>query len=182
MTAGEVKRVRAGGASLLADFKQLGALPSAHERGYQLEVLLEQLFRRAHFRIDRNASVAKPRQTDLVARYGNTWYLIEAKWHNEPANINVFDSVRSRMERAASSAVIGVIISVNGFTDSAVKDLRATRFLGLAASTHIESSLGVLPDATRTISDDAWKSGASPAMILRAAARHAAAARRARIS
>lgn len=57
-----------GGSSLLADFKQLGALSSAHRRGYQLEVLLEQLFRRAHFRVDRNASAAKPRQTDLVAR------------------------------------------------------------------------------------------------------------------
>ncbi|MBN3933016.1 restriction endonuclease [Streptomyces verrucosisporus] len=129
MAAGEGKRVRAGGA-LLAEFKQLGALPSAHKRGYQLEVLLEQLFRRAHFQVDRNASVAKPRQTDLVARYGDTWYLIEAKWHNEPADINVFDSVRSRMERAASSAVIGVIISVNGFTDSAVEDLRVRRDRG----------------------------------------------------
>ncbi|MCX4827025.1 restriction endonuclease [Streptomyces sp. NBC_01142] len=130
MAAGEGKRVRAGGSSLLADFKQLGAMPSAHKRGYQLEVLLEQLFRRAHFRVDRNASVAKPRQTDLVARYGDTWYLIEAKWHNEPADINVFDSVRSRMERAASSAVVGVIISVNGFTDSAVEDLRVRRDRG----------------------------------------------------
>ncbi|WP_326673466.1 restriction endonuclease [Streptomyces canus] len=130
MAAGEGKQVRAGGSSLLADFKQLGAMPSAHKRGYQLEGLLEQLFRRAHFRVDRNASVAKPRQTDLVARYGDTWYLIEAKWHNEPADINVFDSVRSRMERAASSAVIGVIISVNGFTDSAVEDLRVRRDRG----------------------------------------------------
>jgi hypothetical protein len=93
-------------------------------------VLLEQLFRRAHFRVDRNAAVAKPRQTDLVARYGDIWYLIEAKWHNEPADINVFDSVRSRMERAAPSTVIGVIISVNGFTDSAVEDLRLRRDRG----------------------------------------------------
>lgn len=130
MAAGEGKRGRMGGSSLLADFKQLAALSSAHKRGYQLEVLLEQLFRRAHFRVDRNASVAKPRQTDLVARYGDTWYLIEAKWHNEPADISVFDSVRSRMERAASSAVIGVIISVNGFTDSAVEDLRVRRDRG----------------------------------------------------
>ncbi|WP_331732326.1 restriction endonuclease (plasmid) [Streptomyces sp. NBC_00015] len=130
MAAGEAKHVRAGGSALLADFKRLGAMPSAHKRGYQLEVLLEQLFRRAHFRVDRNASVAKPRQTDLVARYGDTWYLIEAKWHNEPADITVFDGVRSRMERAASSAVIGVLISVNGFTGPAVEDLRVRRDRG----------------------------------------------------
>ncbi|MZD19174.1 hypothetical protein GTY82_18450 [Streptomyces sp. SID5476] len=131
MAAGGGRHVRADRSSLLADFKQLGALPSAHRRGYQLEVLLEQLFRRAHFRVNRNASVAKPRQTDLVARYGDTWYLIEAKWHNGPADIDVFDAVRSRMERAASSAVIGVIISVNGFTDSAMEDLRLRRDRGL---------------------------------------------------
>ncbi|MGW3731076.1 hypothetical protein ACWDPP_39580, partial [Streptomyces sp. NPDC000851] len=34
------------------------------------------------------------------------------------------------MERAASPAVIGVIISVNGFTDSAVEDLRVRRDRG----------------------------------------------------
>ncbi|MEU4098642.1 restriction endonuclease [Streptomyces sp. NPDC026673] len=123
-------RVRAHESSLLADFKRLGAMPSAHQRGYQLEKLLEQLFRRAHFRVDRNASVAKPRQTDLVARYGDTWYLIEAKWHSGEADVDVFDSVRSRMDRAASPAVIGVIISVNGFTDSAVEDLRVRRDRG----------------------------------------------------
>ncbi|MFE5893214.1 restriction endonuclease [Streptomyces sp. NPDC056462] len=122
--------MRASGLSLLADFKQLGALSSTHRRGYQLEVLLEQLFRRAHFRVDRNASVAKPRQTDLVARYGETWYVIEAKWLSGPASVDVFDAVRSRMERAASSAVIGVIISVNGFTDDAVEDLRVRRDRG----------------------------------------------------
>ncbi|MFE2565912.1 restriction endonuclease [Streptomyces mirabilis] len=130
MAAGEGDGMRSGGLSLLADFKRLGALSSAHKRGYRLEVLLEQLFRRAHFRVDRNAPIAKPRQTDLVARYGDTWYLIEAKWHNEPADIDVFDTVRSRMERAASSAVVGVIISVNGFTESAVEDLRVRRDRG----------------------------------------------------
>ncbi|MFI5825507.1 restriction endonuclease [Streptomyces rishiriensis] len=129
MGASAGRRMSPGG-SLLADFKRLGALPSAHKRGYQLEVLLEQLFRQAHFRVERNPSVAKPRQTDLVARYGDTWYVIEAKWLNGPADVDVFDAVRSRMERAASSAVIGVIISVNGFTDSAVEDLRVRRDRG----------------------------------------------------
>jgi hypothetical protein len=122
-------RVRPGG-SLLADFKRLGALSSAHKRGYQLEALLEQLFRQAHFRVERNPSVAKPQQTDLMARYGDTWYVIEAKWLNRPAGIDVFDGIWSRMDRAASSAVIGVIISVNGFTNDAVEDLRVRREKG----------------------------------------------------
>ncbi|MGW5765825.1 restriction endonuclease [Streptomyces tendae] len=130
MASGEGKHVRAGGSLLLAEFNRLASLSSAHRRGYQLEVLLEELFRRAHFRVDRNASIAKPRQTDLVARYGDTWYLIEAKWHNGPADADVFDSVRSRLDRAASSSVLGVIISVNGFTESAVEDLRVRRDRG----------------------------------------------------
>ena len=130
MASGEGKHGRAGGSLLLAEFNRLGSLSSAHRRGYQLEVLLEELFRQAHFRVDRNASIAKPRQTDLVARYGDTWYLIEAKWHNGPADAEVFDSVRARLDRAASSSVIGVIISVNGFTASAVEDLRVRRDRG----------------------------------------------------
>jgi hypothetical protein len=78
MASGEGKRGRAGGSFRHDEFNRLGSLSSAPRRGYQLEALLEELFRRAHFRVDRNASIAKPRQTDLVARSGDTWYLIEA--------------------------------------------------------------------------------------------------------
>jgi hypothetical protein len=130
MTADARNRAGVGGSSLLTDFERLGTMSSVHQRGYQLEVLLEQLFRRAHFRVDRNPSAAKPRQTDLVARYGDTWYVIESKWEAQPADVGVFDGVRSRLDRTASPAAIGVIVSVNGFSDSAVEDLRVRRDRG----------------------------------------------------
>ncbi|WP_406172827.1 restriction endonuclease [Streptomyces sp. NBC_00996] len=114
---------------LLADFERFRSLP-AQRRGYKLEDLLEQAFRQAHFRVIRNAGIASPRQTDLVARYGDTRYLIEAKWEKSPADINVLDTVRSRMGRAASSTVIGVIVSVSGFTETVVDDVRQRRDLG----------------------------------------------------
>ncbi|MEV3979298.1 restriction endonuclease [Nonomuraea sp. NPDC049758] len=106
-----------GWESLLpTEFQRLRSSPNAHQRGQQLEELLERLFQQAHFRVHRNAGIARPRQTDLVASYGDRWYLIEAKWENTPAGVDVFDAVRSRLERAASAAVIGVIVSVSGFT------------------------------------------------------------------
>ncbi|MFD3884017.1 restriction endonuclease [Streptomyces microflavus] len=115
------------GSPLLVEFKRLGSSSSAHRRGLKLESLLERLFQQGHFRVKRNAGVAKPRQTDLVARYGDIWYLIEAKWQNTPADVSVFDAVRARMDRTASSSVVGVIISVSGFTEDAMEDLHHRR-------------------------------------------------------
>lgn len=111
------------GSSLLAQFQRLASSPDAHRRGRKLEELLEKLFQQAHFRVKRDAGIAAPRQTDLVTSYGDTWYLIEAKWEKAPVDVSVFDTVRARMKRAASPSVVGVIISVSGFGESAVEDL-----------------------------------------------------------
>jgi Restriction endonuclease len=111
------------GSALSAEFKRLGSSPDAHQRGRKLEELLERLFQQAHFRVQRNAGIARPRQTDLVASYGDLSYLIEAKWLNTPADVDVFDAVRARLERAASASVLGVIISVSGFTKSVVEEV-----------------------------------------------------------
>lgn len=111
------------GSLLSAEFKRLRSSPDAHQRGRKLEELLERLFQQAHFRVKRNAGIARPRQTDLVASYGDLWYLIEAKWLNTPADVDVFDAVRSRLERAASASVVGVIVSVSGFTKSVVEEV-----------------------------------------------------------
>jgi hypothetical protein len=111
------------GSVLSAEVKRLGSSPDAHQRGRKLEELLERLFQQAHFRVQRNAGIARPRQTDLAASYGDLSYLIEAKWLNTPADVDVFDAVRSRLERAASASVLGVIISVSGFTKSVVEEV-----------------------------------------------------------
>ncbi|MDH6222906.1 hypothetical protein [Streptomyces pseudovenezuelae] len=74
---------------LSADFERLRAVTNAYHRGRKFEQLLERLFQQAHLRVDRDAGIAAPRQTDLVARYGDVWYLIEAKWQNAPADVDV---------------------------------------------------------------------------------------------
>ncbi|MGW0711772.1 restriction endonuclease [Streptomyces sp. NPDC002643] len=113
--------------SLAADFERLRAVTNAHQRGRMFEQLLERLFQQAHFRVDRNAGISTPRQTDLVARYGDVWYLIEAKWQNAPADVDVFDAVLRRLQRAASSQVVGVIVSVSGFTDTVIEEAAKCR-------------------------------------------------------
>ncbi len=40
---------------------------NAHARGARFELLVQRLFERAHFSVERNAGVARPRQTDLFA-------------------------------------------------------------------------------------------------------------------
>ncbi|MCX4578904.1 restriction endonuclease [Streptomyces sp. NBC_01571] len=113
--------------TLSADFERLRAVMNAQQRGRKFEQLLERLFQQAHFRVDRDAGISAPRQTDLVARYGNVWYLIEAKWQNAPADVDVFDAVFRRLERAASSRVVGVIVSVSGFTDTVINEAAQCR-------------------------------------------------------
>ncbi|MGW4441916.1 restriction endonuclease [Streptomyces sp. NPDC004682] len=121
---GEATRSQAmvWGQELVTEFQQLGAMSSAHRRGLALEKMLERLFQRAHFRVQRNAGVAKPRQTDLLAGYGESRYVIEAKWEKSPVGVNTFDTVRARMERAVPNTV-GVIVSISGFTDTVIKQV-----------------------------------------------------------
>ncbi|MFJ9961239.1 restriction endonuclease [Streptomyces avermitilis] len=103
--------------SFVSEFERLQVSSNPHLRGRQLEDLLERLFQSAHFRVQRDAGAAHPRQTDLVVGYDDTWYVVEAKWEKGPVGVDTFDGVRARMERAVPGS-IGVIISVAGFTDT----------------------------------------------------------------
>lgn len=107
---------------LVSELQRLQSSPDAHRRGRKLEELLVRLFQKAHFRVQPNAGTARPRQTDLLVGYGDAWYLIEAKWEKAPVDVDTFDAVRARMERAVPSAV-GVIISMSGFTDTLIEQV-----------------------------------------------------------
>ncbi|WP_175561247.1 restriction endonuclease [Geodermatophilus obscurus] len=91
-------------------------------RGRLLEDVLLRLFETAHFDVEKNAGAAAPRQTDLVARYGERVYLVEAKWTRRPAGIPELDALRTRLSRATRGA-IGVLVSVGGFAASVVEDV-----------------------------------------------------------
>jgi Restriction endonuclease len=111
---------------LVTAYRDLAQMQDAQARGSALEGLVKKLFSRAHFRVERDAGAAAPRQTDLVATNGTDNYLIEVKWRQDPADVSDVDNVRIRLQETPSS-MIGVLISVNGFTATARERVRAKR-------------------------------------------------------
>jgi Restriction endonuclease len=116
------------GQSVLRDeFNRLKSNPDAQRRGYALEQLLVQAFRKAHFKVEHNPGTATPRQTDLTATYGGDRYLIEAKWESEPLDTGHIDDMRLARLGRTEGTVVGVIFSVSGFRDSARREVTARR-------------------------------------------------------
>lgn len=111
---------------LLDEFHRLQAESDRRRRGYGLEKLVARMFRRAHFRVKSNAGMAKPRQTDLVAEGGGHVFLVETKWTTRSSSIAEIDSLRARLEKTHSS-VVGVLISVSGFSRQAIEAVGARR-------------------------------------------------------
>ncbi|RYF61218.1 MAG: hypothetical protein EOO27_02880, partial [Comamonadaceae bacterium] len=117
--------------TLLTEFETLRTDTDPHRRGKRLEPTLKRLFQDAHFRVEYNPGGAKPRQTDLIATYGDIRYVIEAKWEKEPVSVDVLDGVRTRMRNLApSGSVLGIIVSISGFTDTVLTDLSYRRDIG----------------------------------------------------
>lgn len=87
-------------------------------RGKALETLVADIFRTFHFTVILDAGVARPRQTDVLAVRTSDRYLIECKWTSDSPNIDDIDSLRSRLSRT-SGDIVGLLISVNGFSDRA---------------------------------------------------------------
>src|SRR5215831_8644417 len=111
---------------LYDDFVRIEKDASPHNRGYQLESLVQALFQTAHYRVLRNAGIARPRQTDLTATNGRDTYLIETKWESGEVDIDAVDGLRARLSRTHST-VIGVFISIGGFTRSVIEDVETRR-------------------------------------------------------
>lgn len=88
------------------------------KRGQKFEVFLSELFRDAGFEVHLNPKAAKPRQTDLLAKKGNLFFLIEAKWTARPSDVDVVFQVKSRLEEA-TPGMIGCVFSKAGYTSSA---------------------------------------------------------------
>ncbi len=115
-----VRRSRRG--SLLEKFEQLLDSEQAQKRGYSFEVLLSELLRSSGFRVHRNPKTARPRQTDLIAECGSTFFLIETKWKKKALGSNDIDDLRKRLERV-SPDVIGCIFSVSDFSKPALDEV-----------------------------------------------------------
>ena len=87
--------------------------------------MLLRLFETAHFDVEKNAGAAAP-PTDLVARYGEHVYLVEAKWTRRPAGIPEVDALRARLGRATRGAT-GVLVSIAGFAAGVAEDVQHHR-------------------------------------------------------
>lgn len=111
---------------LVTAYRDLAQMQDAQARGSAREGLVKRLFLRAHFRVERDAGAAAPRQTDLVATDGTDSYLIEVKWRRDPADVSDVDNVWIRLQETPST-MIGLLISVNGFTATAREPVRARR-------------------------------------------------------
>ncbi|MGA5038510.1 restriction endonuclease [Streptomyces capoamus] len=106
-------------------FDELTALEkevTPQRRGILFERFLLRLVRASGLHAELNSTISAPRQTDLVAAYGGQSYLIEAKWEKGPVSVDVVDSVESRLRRTHSS-VVGVIISMSGFSSSCIEEV-----------------------------------------------------------
>jgi hypothetical protein len=104
----------------------LGNINSPHRRGTAFETFLLRIFRAAGFRAELDTKIAEPRQTDIVASYGEQTYLVEAKWEKNPVSVEVVDSVEARLRRTVPS-VIGVIISMSGFSRTVISEVISKR-------------------------------------------------------
>lgn len=112
--------------SLSEELKRLHLTEDSQRRGYLLESLIARLFRKAHFDVDLNAAAARPRQTDLFARDGQSAYLIETRWRGKPVSSADVDDLHSRLKRTPSR-VEGIMISVKGFTPEAMEEIESMR-------------------------------------------------------
>ncbi len=89
-------------------------------------MVVETLFRRARFRVTRNSAVARPRQTDLFAAYGDQNFVIEAKAMRRRAGTPEVDAIRARLDRTTPGTV-GVLICLSGFAEEAVGQVLGRR-------------------------------------------------------
>ncbi|MFF1471907.1 restriction endonuclease [Streptomyces mirabilis] len=108
--------------SPIDEFTALQKEVSPQRRGIAFERFLLRLVRASGLHAELNAPISLPRQTDLVASYGTQSYLIEAKWEKNPVSVEVVDSVESRLRRTHPS-VVGVIISMSGFSSSCIEEV-----------------------------------------------------------
>ena len=102
------------------ELRRLERLDSPQKRGYEFQDFVGSLFKLRHFQVTSSPGTARPRQTDLLVTRGADTYLIETKWRKTKADINDVDSLFTRLA-AAPGAVVGLMVSYAGFTDSAIE-------------------------------------------------------------
>ena len=88
-------------------------------RGYKLEKILNELF--TLFDLDPKASFKiQGEQIDGAFTFDNTDFLFEAKWQQQPVSIKEMDGFSGKLIRKLENT-LGLFLSINGFSEDAVK-------------------------------------------------------------
>jgi len=94
--------------------------------GQALELELLRLLESAGFRAHRNARVATPRQTDILAQGNELTLLVEVKDRKRVIDISDIDSLHSRLSRTTPD-VIGVLFTTSAISRLAIKEIESDR-------------------------------------------------------
>lgn len=101
------------------EYYQLVSSTNPQARGFQLEKIMRELFNL--FDLDPKASFRiMGEQIDGAFTFDNIDYLFEGKWQQEPADIQDLDAFSGKLVRKLENT-LGLFLSINGFSEDAVK-------------------------------------------------------------
>ena len=108
------------------EFQRLWDSKEPEGRGLLFEDLFCRLLFKSGFVVHKDPASAKPRQTDLLAEYGNDTFLFEIKWLRRKVDIAAVAQMNDRLSRTAKGTV-GCICSASGFTEGLISDVEQHR-------------------------------------------------------
>jgi hypothetical protein len=115
--------------SLKQEFFRLVSTENRQQRGFTLEKVLKGLF--DLFDLDPKASFRIiGEQIDGAFSFEGTDYLLEAKWQQDPVAAKDLDGLAGKLSRKLENT-LGLFLSVNGFSEDAVKTHSSGRRLVL---------------------------------------------------
>lgn len=101
------------------EFYKLMNSSNAQSRGFQLEKVIKELF--TLFDLDPKASFRiTGEQIDGAFTFDNMDYLFEGKWQKDPVSIQDLDAFSGKLTRKLDNT-LGLFLSINGFSEDAVK-------------------------------------------------------------
>jgi Restriction endonuclease len=98
----------------------------AERRGREAEEFARLIFRRAHFAVRDHPGAGRPRRSDLFASTERRHYLVEVKATRRKADAETLSGLRDRLRRCPPD-VVGVLISLSGFTKTIAQEIVAER-------------------------------------------------------
>ena len=110
------------------EYFQLVGSEDSHQRGFLLEKIIKNLFNL--FDLDAKASFKiTGEQIDGAFSFEGTDYILEARWRNKPTIAQELDGLSGKLSRKLDNT-LGLFLSINGFSDDAVKTHQSGKTFG----------------------------------------------------